>query len=110
MACALGTPLSITAAVDGNVAYVTVAGEIDPSTVGTFSTVLLTLASDGVDQFVIDTSAVTFVDSTAIQALKRLVETPEPARVTLISPTHRLLDLLLATGLDSLITVTARPR
>ena len=73
MACNLDTPFSITASVNGSIAEVTVTGEIDPSTVGTFTTVLHTLVSDGVDHFVIDASGLTFVDSTAIHALQRLV-------------------------------------
>ena len=105
MACLIDRPFSITAEVDGEVANVTVAGEIDPATVGTFSTVLLTLASDGVRSFVIDASALTFVDSTAIQALQRVLDAEGGTQVTISGPPHRLLDLLLATGLDTLITV-----
>lgn len=103
MACSLDTPLSITASVNGSTAEVTVTGEIDPSTVGTFTTVLHILVSDGVDHFVIDASGLTFVDSTAIHALQSLVN--EGATVTLSGTTHRLLDLLLATGMDTLITI-----
>ncbi len=103
MACSLDTPLSITASVNGSTAEVTVTGEIDPSTVGTLTTVLHTLVSDGVDHFVIDASGLTFVDSTAIHALQSLVN--EGATVTLSGTTHRLLDLLLATGMDTLITI-----
>ena len=106
MACTLDTPLSITATLNGTAAEVTVIGEIDPATVGTFSTVLHTLVSDGVEHFVIDASGVTFVDSTAIHALQTLLNAGEGTRVTLRGPTHRLLDLLLATGMDTLIAIT----
>lgn len=105
MACTLDTPLSITAAVNGSTAEVTVVGEIDPSTVGTFTTVLHTLVSDGVDHFVIDASGLTFVDSTAIQALQSLLSDGNTT-VTLSGTTHRLVDLLLATGMDTLIAIT----
>ncbi len=109
MACTLGTPFSITATVDGTVARVTVLGEIDPATVGTFSTILHTLAADGVEHFVIDATGLTFADSTAITALRSLLDAGEDTRVTLRSPSHRLLDLLLATGLDAAITITDTP-
>ena len=109
MAYTLGTPFSITAAVEGTVARVTVVGEIDPATVGTFSTVLHTLAADGVDHFVIDAAGLTFVDSTAITALRGLLDANAETRVTLSSPSHRLLDLLLATGLDAAITIAETP-
>jgi anti-anti-sigma factor len=109
VASLLDDPFSITAAVDGSVANVTVAGEIDPATVGTFSTVLLTLASEGVREFVINASGLTFVDSTAIQALQRVLAAEGGTQVTISAPPHRLLDLLLATGLDSLIAVDPRP-
>ena len=105
MACTLDTPLSITAAVDGSTAEVTVIGEIDPATVGTFTTVLHTLVSDGVDHFVIDASGLTFVDSTAIHALQGLLSEGNGTTVTLSGTTHRLLDLLLATGMDTLIAI-----
>jgi len=90
--------------VDGIVANVTVSGEIDPATVGTFSTVLLTLVTDGVRQFVIEASGLTFVDSTAVHALQRLAA-EEGVQVTVSAPPHRLLDLLLATGLDTVVTI-----
>ena len=109
MPCLIDRPFSITAEVDGVDANVTVAGEIDPATVGTFSTVLLTLAKDGVLRFVIDAAELTFVDSTAIQALQRLLAVEGGAEVTINNPPHRLLDLLLATGLDTLISVDQRP-
>ena len=84
----------------------TVIGEIDPATVGTFSTVLHTLVGEGVDHFVIDASGLTFVDSTAIHVLQNLLhEGKGGITVTLSGATHRLLDLLLATGLDTLITI-----
>ena len=105
MACTLDTPLSITAAVNGSTAEVTVIGEIDPATVGTFTTVLHTLVSDGVDHFVIDASGLTFVDSTAIHALQGLLSEGNGTTVTLSGTTHRLLDLLLATGMDTLIAI-----
>lgn len=105
MACIIDRPFSITAEVEDVVARVTVAGEIDPATVGTFSTVLLTLANDGVRRFVIDAAQLTFVDSTAIQALQRLLAVEGGAEVTISRPPHRLLDLLLATGLDTRISV-----
>ena len=89
---------------DGIVANVTVSGEIDPATVGTFSTVLLTLVTDGVRQFVIEASGLTFVDSTAVHALQRLAA-EEGVQVTVSAPPHRLLDLLLATGLDTVVTI-----
>ena len=105
MACILDTPFSITASVHGSTAEVTVVGEIDSVTVGTFSTVLLTLVDDGVDHFLIDASGITFVDSTAIHALQTLLDAGDGTRVTLSGATHRLVDLLLATGLDSLIAI-----
>ena len=105
MACTLGTPFSITAAVNGSRADVTVIGEIDPATVGTFSTVLHTLVRDGVDHFVIDASGLTFVDSTAIHVLQSVLNAGDGTTVTLSGTTHRLVDLLLATGMDTLITV-----
>ncbi len=105
MPCLLDRPFSIKAEVDGIVANVTVEGELDPATVGTFTTVLLTLATDGVRQFVIETSGLTFVDSTAIHALQRLLAAEEGTEVTLSAPPHRVRDLLLATGLDTLINV-----
>ena len=108
MACLLDRPFSITAQVEGTLANVTVSGEIDPATVGTFSTVLLTLASEGVRQFVIDASGLTFVDSTAIQALQRVLAAEGGTDVTICAPPHRLLDLLLATGLDTVVTVEPR--
>ena len=101
----MSTPFSITASVHESTADVTVIGEIDPATVGTFSTVLLTLVAEGVDHFVIDASGVTFVDSTAIHALQTVLHAGEDTRVTLSGATHRLLDLLLATGMDTLITI-----
>ena len=103
VACNLDTPFSITASVNGSIAEVTVTGEIDPATVGTFTTVLHTLISDGVDHFVIDASGLTFVDSTAIHTLQNLLN--EGTTVTLSGTTHRLLDLLLATGLDTVIGI-----
>jgi anti-anti-sigma factor len=103
VACTLGTPFSITALVNASTAEVTLIGEIDPATVGTFTTVLHTLVSDGVEHFVIDASGLTFVDSTAIHALQSLLD--EGTTVTLSGTTHRLLDLLLATGMDTLITI-----
>lgn len=109
MACTLDRPFSITAEVDGVLAKVTVSGEIDPATVGTFSTVLLTLASDGVRTFAIDASGLTFVDSTAIHALQRVLAAEGGTEVTISAPPHRLLDLLLATGLDSIVTIDPRP-
>jgi anti-anti-sigma factor len=105
VACILDTPFSITAEVNGSTADVTVIGEIDPATVGTFSTVLHALLRDGVDHFVIDASRLTFVDSTAIHALQGVLNASEGTKVTLSGTTHRLLDLLLATGMDTLITI-----
>ena len=105
MACLLDLPFSIKAEVDGTVANVTVTGDLDPATVGTFSTVLLTLVTDGVRHFVIEASGLTFVDSTGIHALQRVLSAEEGVRVTLISPPHRLLDLLLATGLDTVVAI-----
>jgi anti-sigma B factor antagonist len=109
VACSIDTPFSITASVHESTAEVTVVGEIDPATVGTFSTVLLTLVDDGVDHFVIDASGVTFVDSTAIHALQMLLNAGDGTRVTLSGATHRLVDLLLATGLDTMIAVDPAP-
>jgi anti-anti-sigma factor len=105
VACLLDRPFSITAEVDGTLANVTVAGEIDPATVGTFSTVVLTLVTDGVRQFVIEASGLTFVDSTLVRALQRLLEAEDGMEVTISAPPHRLLDLLLATGLDTVINI-----
>ena len=85
------------------VAMVSVAGEIDLDSVGQFIDPLLAMAADGVSEFVLDVSGISFIDSTGLSALVRLTKAGGGTNVRLTGVTDRFAELLRMTGLDEII-------
>ena len=97
--------LVVSTDVRDGVGMVTVAGEIDLESVGSFIDPLLAMAADGIDEFVLDVSGITFIDSTGLSALVRLTRAGRGTKVRLSRVTERLSELLRMTGLDEVIEV-----
>jgi anti-sigma B factor antagonist len=83
------------------VATVTVHGEIDLSTVGTFSRLLDDVARNNPRQLVINLTGVDFLDSTGLHAFVRVrKELPEDCPIILRSPPQQIRRVFEITGLS----------
>jgi anti-sigma B factor antagonist len=94
---------------DGDVGVVTVSGEVDMYTAPQLKACMLELIDGGVRRIVIDLSAVTFIDSTALGVLiggvRRLhAASGAMALVVTSRPVERVLSI---TGLDRVFTIHA---
>lgn len=92
---------------DGAVAVITLRGEVDIYTAPRFKERLLAVLDDGIRGLVIDLSAVTFIDSTAlgvmIGGVRRMHEVGgDMALVVTTRPVERVLSI---TGLDRIFTI-----
>ena len=101
-------PLSVRADVDDGVARVTLAGELDLDRAGALADELGGLTTQGATAVVVDTSGLTFIDSSGLRALLTAREKLESAGATLqlsaLSPAvERVLDM---TGTRTLLTGT----
>jgi stage II sporulation protein AA (anti-sigma F factor antagonist) len=98
-------PLSVDAAVNGDVARVTLRGELDLDRAGALAEELSSLAGRGASTVVIDVSGLNFIDSSGLRALLSAREQLESAGATLrledLSPAvDRVLEM---TGTRSLL-------
>jgi anti-sigma B factor antagonist len=90
---------------DNGVATVTVHGEIDLSTVGTFSERLDDVARKNPRRLVIDLTGVDFLDSTGLHAFVRArKELPEDCPIILRSPRQQIARVFEITGLSPIFT------
>ncbi len=86
---------------DDGVATVTVQGEIDLSTVGTFSECLGGVARQNPQRLVINLAGVDFLDSSGLHAFVRVRrELPERCPIILRSPQHQIRRVFDVTGLS----------
>lgn len=87
---------------------VVVRGEIDISTAPLFEASVSEVAEPG-RAVVIDLTDTTFIDSTGLSVLVRLVsrlaDPPDPELVVLDSPPHAVRKTLMISGLDRLVTI-----
>ena len=91
---------------DGGVAVVTVAGEIDMTSVGALSDVLGDLVRKDPERVIIDIAAVGFLDSSAIHAfVQTRHELSGECSVVLRAPQPQARRMFELTGLDSLCLV-----
>ena len=98
-------PLSVDAAVEGDVARVTLRGELDLDRAGALAEELSSLAGRGASSVVVDVSGLNFIDSSGLRALLSAREQLESAGATLrlaeLSPAvDRVLEM---TGTRSLL-------
>ena len=91
---------------DADVAIATVCGEIDISTVSTFSEQVGRLAGKNPQRLIIDLAGVSFVDSAGLGGFVRIRKAlPPECPVVIRSPQRRVRQLFKITGLDSVITI-----
>ena len=91
---------------DGEVAVLTVGGEIDMANVGALSEVLDDVIRKDPERVIIDLAAVSYLDSTAIHAFVRARHhLPGECSVVLRSPQPQAQRIFELTGLDSLCVV-----
>jgi anti-sigma B factor antagonist len=107
----MSTPgFSVRLGTDGDVTCVAVTGEIDIATADHLraSVSLALSASHHVGELVIDLGAVTFCDSSGLQALvnaRRACSEREIAMI-LLEPSRRVRDVIKIAGLDDYFTIT----
>jgi stage II sporulation protein AA (anti-sigma F factor antagonist) len=102
LAQAPGTALAVRDEWDGNVAIVTVQGEIDTTTVGVLSECLGHVVQKNPERMVIDLAAVGFLDSSAMHAIVRARHAlPRECPLVLRSAQRQARRVFELTGLDS---------
>lgn len=98
--------------VDATVSVVTLEGEVDIYSSPAFKEALLGCIDHGVERVVIDFSAVTFVDSTALGVLvsgaKRI--NPRGGGIDIVCTNENIVRILEITGLDRVFTLYATRR
>jgi stage II sporulation protein AA (anti-sigma F factor antagonist) len=97
-------PLTVDAAVDGDVARVTLSGELDLDGAGALAGELGDLAGKGATSVVVDVAGLTFIDSSGLRALLSAREQLDGAGATLkllnLSPAvERVLEMTGTRGL-----------
>jgi anti-anti-sigma factor len=98
--------LTISERWDDGMAVATVRGEIDVSTVGTFSDHLGNLTRKNPRRLVIDLAGVSFIDSSGLGGFVRIRKAlPPDCPVIIRSPQRRVRQLFKITGLDSVIAI-----
>jgi anti-sigma B factor antagonist len=84
--------MDITSTRIGKYARVSVSGEVDATTSGQLQSALTDLLNDGIDDFTLDLSAVTFLSSSALSVL---LQVRKVARTVRIEPGNRLVQRIL---------------
>ncbi len=91
----------------GNQTIVTLRGELDLATQGTFRAQVIDLIVSGANHLVIDLSALDFLDSTGLGALigiRRRTHALQGSMV-LVCPTHAVLELFAIAGLEKVFDI-----
>lgn len=106
MAQQQGAALTVRDEWDGNVATVTVEGEIDTTTAGALSDCLSSVVAKNPARLILDLAAVGFLDSSAVHAVVQARHAlPGECPVVLRSPPRQARRVFELTGLDSVCIV-----
>lgn len=103
------TDLLITTHRDDAVVTVAVVGEVDISNATQLSAAGLSALESGADELVVDLTAVTFMDSTGLGHLVRVLRAARPTPVQLLVTHPHVLRLFEVTGLTGAFRVTHLP-
>lgn len=103
------TDLLITTTSNTQVVTVVVVGEVDISNATQLSAAGLSALESGAAELVIDLTAVTFMDSTGLGRLVRVLRAARPTPVQLLVTHPHVLRLFEVTGLAGAFRVTHRP-
>jgi anti-anti-sigma factor len=88
-------------------AVITLDGGLDRRTAPVVDDLIDTALDDGTPQVVLDLNGITYIDLHGLDLLTRTRDRAYQAGVELVvrSPSRRVLDMLMLTGLDALITI-----
>jgi anti-sigma B factor antagonist len=92
---------------DGQIAIVTVGGDLEFGTAAALRTTLIDLAHQAADPVVVDLAAIEFIDSTGLSLLVQAKQRFESQgrRFSLRRPPHRVMRVLETSGLAELFTI-----
>jgi anti-sigma B factor antagonist len=106
-----GGALTVSVSEDGNTLTVTVAGELDVSTVPAFNKRLSELRHKGFHSIVLDLSAISFMDSTGLSAVlvAEMHARMRGQRFRVVEGPPHVDELFRLTGVDNFLEIVSRP-